>query len=83
MTIRRIPKVLQEYAARHSHQVREITWSDGYGSERGGAYDAVLQPGWRKCDEYVHTLINATAAGLIAELVDIIPCDCEECRRKA
>lgn len=73
----RIPKTLRSYADKHAEQIIEVTWSDGYGD--GGAYDAFLQPGWSKCDDCVHTIINTTVAGLISELRGIVPCDCEDC----
>lgn len=78
----KIPKSLRDYAEKHADQIQEITWSDGYDSDRGGAYDAFLRAGWRKCDDYVHTLINDTAAGLIGELKDIVPCDCDDCQKR-
>ncbi len=76
----RIPKLLRRYADKHAHQFAEVTWSSGYCSDRGGAYDAFLRNGWRMHDDYVHTLINETAAGLLAEMKAIVPCDCEDCR---
>jgi len=60
-----IPKSLRQYAEKHADRIQEVTWSDGYCSDWGGSYEAALRPGWRKCDDYVHTLISTTAAGLI------------------
>lgn len=74
-----IPAILREFVEQHASKIAEVTWSDGYGDK--GAYDAFLRPGWRKCDDIVHTLVNSTAAGLRNEIRAIVPCDCEECRQ--
>lgn len=74
-----ICKALRAYADKHADQIAEVTWSSGYSSDNGWAYEASLRDGWRKCDDYVHALINETAAGLIAELRTIVPCDCADC----
>ena len=70
-----VPKTLRAYADRHADQIEEITWS-----ARGGAYDAFLRPGWRHCD-HEHTIVKETATELIAELRNIMPCDCEDCAK--
>lgn len=72
-----IPKTLRAYADRHADKIQEVSWDGGY--LNGGAYDAVLRPGWREVDNAVHTLIGSTVRELIAELRGIVPCACPDC----
>lgn len=77
----KIPKTLKAFADKRAHQIQEVTHDGGYCTDSGYAYDAFLRRGWRKGDDFVHTIITDTASQMIAELREIVACDCDYCKR--
>lgn len=76
------PATLRKWIDAHPEKVREFDSGGGYATEneRGFAYDILLREGWRRGDDYVHTIIEETVAATLAQLRDVVQCDCDECR---
>lgn len=77
------PATLRRWLDAHSEKVREFDCGGGYStdSDSGFAYDILLREGWRRGDDYVHTLIEPTVKTMLAQLRAVVPCDCDECKQ--
>jgi hypothetical protein len=77
------PVTLKRWIDAHPERVSEFTYGFGYATNDnvGFAYDIVLRAGWRRGDDYVHTLIEETVQAMLTRLRGVVPCDCDECRR--
>ena len=76
------PATLRRWIDAHPEKVAEFDCGEGYCSGRndGFAYDVLLRPGWRMGDDFVHTLIEPTVAAMLAQLRNVVACDCDECQ---
>ena len=76
------PASLKRWIDANPDKVQEFDCGGGYSTDRddGFAYDILLRAGWRKVDDFVHTLIEPTAKGMLIELKAVVPCDCDECK---
>lgn len=76
------PATLKRWIDEHPDKVYEFDCGGGYATESrsGFAYDVLLRAGWRRGDDYVHTLIEETVKGMLTQLRAVVPCDCDECR---
>jgi hypothetical protein len=76
------PKTLRAWIDANPEKVAEFDCGGGYcfGDGRGFGYDILLAPGWRMCDDTVHTLIEPTVKQMLAQLRSVVPCDCDECK---
>lgn len=72
----RVAQSIRRWCANHSNVVVEVC---RYDNRDPALYDALLRGGWRKSDDFVHTLFGDSASDLIAQLKDVAPCDCDEC----
>jgi hypothetical protein len=75
------PASLRAWIEKNPEKVYEFDSGDGYCTESGFAYDILLRAGWRMGDDFCHTLIEATAKAMLAQLRSVEPCDCDECRQ--
>ncbi|TDG02550.1 hypothetical protein E1N52_39225 [Paraburkholderia guartelaensis] len=78
--VNRAPATLDRWIEAHANVVKEFNCGDGYGTESGFAYDILLRAGWRRGDDFVHTLIEPTVAAMLAQLRSVTQCDCDECK---
>lgn len=76
------PVSLRRWIDAHPDKVQEFDCGGGYSTDTpdGFAYDILLRAGWRKGDDFVHTLIEPTVKGMLTELKAVVECDCDECR---
>ncbi|WP_429482124.1 hypothetical protein [Paraburkholderia youngii] len=76
------PATLRRWIDAHPHIVQEFDCGNGYTTGRKSefAYDILLRPGWRRGDDFVHTLIEPTVATMLGQLRIVSACDCEECK---
>ncbi|WP_143045000.1 hypothetical protein [Variovorax sp. YR216] len=77
------PATLRAWCDVHPERVFELHVGGGHNTDRpdGRAYDVLLRPGWRMADDYCHTLIEPTVAGMLRQLRATTPCECEDCKK--
>lgn len=76
------PASLKRWIDAHPEKVEEFDCGGGYSTDSGFAYDILLRAGWRKDDDYVHTLIEPTVRDMLAQLRSVSVCDCDECNER-
>jgi hypothetical protein len=76
------PASLRRWIDAHPEKVHEFDCGGGYSTDDGVgfAYDILLRAGWRRGDDYVHTLIETTVKDMLVQLRNVTPCDCDECK---
>lgn len=77
------PVTLKRWLDANADKVLEFYKGKGYSTDEdngGFAYDILLRPGWKRGDDFVHTLIEPTVHAMLFQLKQVKPCDCEECK---
>ena len=75
------PATLKRWLDVNADKVKEFDAGGGYSTDSGFAYDVLLRAGWRRGDDWVHTLIEPTVKDMLSQLRAVVRCECDECKR--
>jgi hypothetical protein len=74
-------KALRAWCDKNTDKVAIVHYGGGFGTDSGMAYEVCLRNGWSQEDDWVHSIIEQTAADVLYKLRRVARCDCESCAK--